>query len=234
MRLNRYIAWKGWATRRKADELIASGRVTIAGRIATLGERVESADEVVVLRDDPTRPDESLVYYAYHKSRGVITHSPQRGERSIEQVSSLKGVFPVGRLDKDSEGLIILTNDGRITERLLSPRFEHEKEYVVTVRETWPKDIVSRLEAGIEENREQLTAKKMSILGMHQASIVLTEGKKHEIRRMLAACGLSVIELKRIRIMGVHLGSLGAGEYRALTGKARLSFLSDLGLPTAE
>lgn len=230
MRLNRYLALRGLATRRKADELIAAGLVTLDGRVATLGEKVTSAAQEVTLAPDLKTINQNWVYYAYHKPRGVITHSPQRGERSIEQESGLRGVFPVGRLDKDSEGLIILTNDGRITQRLLSPHLAREKEYVVTVREVWPKDIVSRLETGVEENGEPLIAKSVKLLGKHQASIILTEGKKHEIRRMLGVSGLSVTELKRIRIMGIHLGSLGAGEYRSITGKARSSFLADLGL----
>lgn len=230
MRLNRYLAQKGIATRREADKLIAAGLVTLDGQVAALGTKVTGPDQEVALATGLKTLHQNLVYHAYYKPRGIITHSPQRGEQSIEGVSGLRGVFPVGRLDKDSEGLIILTNDGRVTERLLSPRFEHEKEYLVTVREAWPKDLAARLEAGVEENGERLVAKRVGMLGKHQASIVLTEGKKHEIRRMLGASGLSVTELKRIRIMGVHLGSLKPGQHRALAGAAKAAFLRDLGL----
>lgn len=230
MRLNRYLALRGFATRRKADELIAAGLVRIDGRIAKIGDRVERADQDIVVGKEASLFQKDAVYYVYYKPRGIITHSPQGKEKSIGDIVPMKGVFPVGRLDKDSEGLMILTNDGRVTERLLSPRFEHEKEYVVTIQETWPREAKSLLEAGIMENGDRLTAKRFTALGKSQASIILTEGKKHQIRRMLGSLGLTVTELRRIRIMGVHLGSLRPGEQRMLSGKAKASFLHDLDL----
>lgn len=230
MRLNRYLALKGIATRRKADELIEAGLVMIDGRVAEVGEKLQHGQEVVTLEKGVKKTTENLVYFAYYKPRGIITHSPQGQERAIGDVISMKGIFPVGRLDKESEGLIILTNDGRITERLLHPRFAHEKEYIVTIQETWPRDIQTVLENGVQENGELLKAKKVTLLSKHQAEIILTEGKKHQIRRMLGASNLSVTELKRLRIMGVHLGSLQPGAKRAIAGKAKDSFLSDLGL----
>lgn len=230
MRLNRYLALRGIATRRQADELIAAGLVTLDGVVATIGTKVMNANQEVTLAPDVKTLHQNLVYYAYHKPRGIITHSPQGKEQAIREVVGLKGVFPVGRLDKDSEGLIILTNDGRVTERLLSPRFEHEKEYIVTVREIIPPEVKERLEAGVEEGGEQLRAKQVTILNKHTANIILTEGKKHEIRRMLGSCHLTVTELRRVRIMGVHLGSLRPGAYRTLAGKAKENFLRDLGL----
>lgn len=230
MRLNRYMALIGLATRRRADELIAAGLVTIDGRVAAIGERVESPRQSVSVAKRLKALDERLVYYAYHKPRGIITHSPQRGERSIESVSGLKGVFPIGRLDKDSEGLIILTNDGRVTERLLGPRYEHEKEYLVTVREPLPRDVSSRLLRGVEEGGERLSAKAVEPVGKHQLRVILTEGKKHQLRRMLAAMALTVTELRRVRIMGVLLGALKPGQHRLLAGPAKAAFLRDLGL----
>lgn len=230
MRLNRFMALKGLATRRGADELIARGLVRIDGQVAKVGERVMHPETEVTLGKEVGNFQKEYQYFAYYKSRGVITHSPQRRERSIQDVSGMKGVFPIGRLDKDSEGLIILTNDGRVTERLLSPRFAHEKEYLVSIRGVWPQGIKQKLEQGIEDSGDNLRAKKFTQLGKQQASIVLTEGKKHQIRRMLASSGLVITELKRIRIMNVHLGSLAVGEGRELTGRARSGFLHDLGL----
>ncbi len=230
MRLNRFLALRGFATRRKADELIAAGLVRIDGQVATLGTKVERADQEVVVGKEAALFQKDQVYYAYYKPRGIITHSPQGKEKSIGDSVPMKGVFPVGRLDKDSEGLMILTSDGRVTERLLHPRFEHEKEYVVTIQEIWPREAKSILETGVMENGERLTAKQFTALGKHQASLILTEGKKHQIRRMLSSLNLTVIELRRVRIMGVHLGSLRPGEKRALAGKAKENFLSDLGL----
>lgn len=230
MRLNRYMAHRGMATRRKADELIAAGMVEVDGQRAKIGDRITHAGQSVVLHQEARHLQPELLYYAYYKPRGIITHSPQRGEWGIEAVSGLRGVFPVGRLDKDSEGLILLTNDGRVTERLLHPRFEHEKEYSVTVRESVAPSVLRKLEGGIEDEGERLTARKVTLVGRHQLTLVLTEGKKHQVRRMLAHCGLTVTELKRVRIMGVHLGSLKVGAARALTGKARQAFLESLGL----
>ncbi|TXH00847.1 MAG: rRNA pseudouridine synthase [Candidatus Moraniibacteriota bacterium] len=230
MRLNRFMALKGLATRRKADELIAAGWVQLDGKVAKVGDKVVHDGQVVTLDERAEQSESEYVYYAYYKPRGIITHSPQHREQSIADVSGIRGVFPVGRLDKDSEGLIILTNDGRITERLLSPRLKHEKEYIVTVREVLPREIKKILEQGIEDGGERLTAEEVTLQGRHQLHMVLTEGKKHEIRRMLATFNLKIIELRRVRIMGVLLGALRPGEKRALTGKARRAFLEALGL----
>lgn len=228
VRINRYLALKGLATRKGADELIKKGLVRLNGSPANLGDQVHARDTVEVLGHRSSK--KSLVYLAYYKPRGVITHSPKRGEVAIKDLVSIPGIFPVGRLDKDSEGLIILTDDGRITERLLHPRFINEKEYVVIVAERIPHDAVRRLTAGISEGGELLKATNATIAGEYHIIITLTEGKKHQVRRMLAALGLSVVRLKRTRIMHVHIGALAPGEYRPLTGKAKAGFLKDLGL----
>lgn len=232
IRLNRYLALRGLATRRKADELIEAGLVLVDGVVAKLGTKIEHADQRVSINRDIKSLRDGLVYFAYYKPRGIITHSPQGKEKGIREVVKIKDIFPVGRLDKDSEGLMVLTNDGRVTERLLHPRFEHEKEYIVTIRETWPSGVKERLEQGVEDGGEILKAKKVTLLNKHEANIILTEGKKHQIRRMLGNCHVTVTELKRVRIMGVHLGSLEPGEKRALTGKGRLAFLEALHLPS--
>lgn len=230
MRLNRFMALKGIAARRKADELIAAGCVCVDGRVARVGERVEHPEAQIVMSPEAKIFASEYAYVAYYKPRGIVTHSPQGQEKSIEKVSGLKGVFPVGRLDKDSEGLILLTNDGRVTERLLSPRFQHEKEYLVTVKETLGAAVQRQLQAGIEDAGECLRAKRVVLLDRRRLSIVLTEGKRHQIRRMLGQLGFSVMELKRIRIMQIHLGSLKPGIYRTISGRAKAGFLRDLGL----
>src|SRR6185369_10309848 len=127
MRINKYLAHKNLCTRREADTLITTGKVLLNGRPAVLGDKVQETDVVKVLfRTKKYR------YFAYNKPRGIITHSPGEGEKDIKQSIPLSGVFPIGRLDKDSEGLIVLTDDGRITDKLLNPDYDHEKEYVVT------------------------------------------------------------------------------------------------------
>lgn len=230
IRLNRYLALQGLATRRGGDELIAAGLVTIDGQVAKLGDKVESASQRVELSRDAVHGSKQHSYLAYYKPRGIITHSPQRNEREIADVSGYPDLFPVGRLDKDSEGLILLTDDGRVTERLLHPRFAHEKEYAVVVRERIPSNVRRILEEGVESEGERLTAREVRIIGPNQLSIILTEGKKHEIRRMLDSVHLTVERLVRVRIMNIRLGSLKIGELRPLVGRSREAFLHELGI----
>lgn len=230
IRINRYLALRGLTTRRGADELIAAGAVLINGQKAKLGDRVASASEKVEIIKNKKAPEKKPAYVAYYKPRGVITHSPQEGERSIQEVSGFAGLFPLGRLDKASEGLIILTNDGRVTERLLHPRFAHEKEYVATVREKVTPQAKAILDKGVLNEGEHLTAKKVDIIGPHTLRVVLTEGKKHQIRRMLDAAHLTVEKLVRTRIMGVHLGALKSGKARVFEAAARNAFLRSLDL----
>lgn len=228
MRINRYLAKQGIATRKEADRLIAAGRVFVNDRRAVLGERVTADDRISL--DQPKEHLKENVYFAYYKPRGIVTHSPQGNARAIVEREGESVLFPIGRLDKTSEGLIILTNDGRVTERLLHPRFEHEKEYLVTVRERVLKETIHLLEQGITSEGEFLRAKKVSIIASRKLSIILTQGKKHQIRRMLSAVHLTVENLTRIRIMGVHLGNLVPGERRKLAGTAKVRFLAELDL----
>lgn len=229
IRLNRFLALRGLATRRGADRLIMEGQVTLNGKRAVLGDTVKNPNDKVQIQKGATEKD--YKYVLFYKPRRIISHSPQHGERSIEMVSGYKGCFPVGRLDKDSEGLILLTDDGRVTERLLHPRFEHEKEYLVSVKEEIrdPRKL-NILTQGIIDAGEKLTAKKVTLISTKTLCIVLTEGKKHEVRRMLLSLGFTVTQLTRIRIMGLHLGKLKPGEARELHGASRKSFLASIGL----
>ncbi len=228
IRINRYLAVRGIVTRKAADGLIAKGLVLINGERAALGAKVNADDHVEVTAD---MTGKRYRYIAYYKPRGIISHSPEKREKGIADVFSVKGVFPVGRLDKASEGLIILTDDGRITERLLHPRFVHEKEYEVKIQEAFKPRDLARLTQGIESEGERLTAKRVKLLDQQSLEIVLTEGKKHQIRRMLAALHLTVKELRRVRILDVHLGTLEPGEGRELRGKELDTFLRSLSLP---
>jgi len=227
MRINKYLAWKKYSTRRGADELIETGAVTINGHVAILGDKVGEHDNVVVkLRGK----QKELVYYAFYKPRGIITHSPGTYEEEIMDVVDIPDVFPVGRLDKDSEGLIILSNDGRITERLLHPRFEHEKEYLVTTKENLRSSFKAKMEAGVRIEYETTAPCKVNIINERMFRVVLTEGKKHQIRRMCVALFQEVKDLKRTRIMTVELGKLKPGEYRKLEGTEKTRFLKSLDL----
>jgi 23S rRNA pseudouridine2604 synthase len=229
IRINRYLAIKGFSTRRGADDLITSGKVRINGKKAELGSKVEESD-VVDVSGSLTPQEKEFTYIAYYKPRGIITHSPQGNERSIAEVAGFPKLFPIGRLDKASEGLIILTDDGRVTDRLLHPRFKHEKEYEVVVREDIPPLAKKVLEEGVKSEGEWLKAKKVTVLGAHKLSIILTEGKKHQVRRMLSEARMTVEQLVRVRVMGVHLGALKPGSSRALRGLAKKMFLEGIGL----
>jgi 23S rRNA pseudouridine2604 synthase len=229
MRINKYLAHKKYCTRREADEHIAHGRVLINGKKAQLGDKVNETDTVKV-----DLPKSDFRYLAYYKPRGVITHSAQKDidpdEQEIKEILPVQGVFPVGRLDKDSYGLIILTDDGRLTDALLNPEHEHEKEYEVLTREKPPSYFAKKLEAGIDIGG--YVTKQCSIVkrGDKKFTFTITEGKKHQIRRMCGALGQSVGDLKRTRILNIRLGALKIGQYRKITGPELKEFLDTLGL----
>jgi 23S rRNA pseudouridine2604 synthase len=231
MRINRYLALKGYATRREADALIEGERVLINGRLAELGDKVAEGDDVVVKSGGSSK---IRTYFAYNKPRGVITHSPQGEETDIKMETAkfkeLEGAFPVGRLDKDSYGLIILTTDGRITDRLLNPVHTHTKEYEVKTARPLPADFKEQMERGVDIGDYVTQPCVVTILGKDLFAITLTEGKKHQIRRMVAALHNDVEELKRTKIMNIELGGLAPGTYRVIEGEELSTFLKSLGL----
>ena len=225
MRINKYLAEKQYSTRRGADELIEKGLVFINGKKAELGQQVESTDKVEV-----RAPKRSYRYFAYNKPRHIITHSPQGSEVDIESVSGIPGVFPIGRLDKDSHGLIILTDDGRVTDRLLNPDAEHDKEYRVTTVQKLRPSFPEHMEKGVDIGGYVTKKCTVKTMGEKMFSITLSEGKKHQIRRMCAKLHVDIADLERTRIMHVRLGSLKAGGHREILGAELAQFLSDLNL----
>ena len=228
IRINRYLALQKISTRKGADELVSQGAVTINGRVAKLGDQVQKTDKVEVA-EKVRKTSADFTYVAYYKPRGIVTHSPQEGEKDIAKVAGFPGLFPIGRLDKESEGLIILTNDGRVTDALLNPKSKHEKEYRVVVRENIPAKVADMLKRGVSNAGEKLHAKEAEVTGGQTIKIVLTEGKTHQVRRMLDVAHLTVEKLKRVRIMDIELGGLGSGESRKLTGVELEKFLKALG-----
>lgn len=225
MRINKYLAHKNYCTRREADTLITAGKVLINGKPAQLGDKVNENDTVQVkFRVKKYR------YFAYNKPRGIITHSPEEGETDIRQTLPLVGVFPIGRLDKDSNGLIILTDDGRITDKLLNPDFAHEKEYIVSTREELPENFKAKMEAGVNIEGYVTKPAIVKVLSPKKFSIILTEGKKHQIRRMVAFFGLATSSLERVRVMNIRLSGLKQGEYRPIMGQELATFLKSLGM----
>jgi 23S rRNA pseudouridine2604 synthase len=230
LRINKYLAEHKYATRRGADALITAGKVTINGVRAKLGDKVKPGDVVSVDAAATAALSAKYVYYAYNKSVGIVTHSPQAGEKDIAQAVPVKGVFPLGRLDKESHGLILLTNDGRVTERLLSPTAEHEKEYIVKVNKPLKQNTLTRLAKGVKIEGYITKQAEVQELGAYAVSLTITEGKRHQIRRMMTALGYEVVDLKRVRIMNITLGDLKDGGLRQLKGAELKNFLTALGL----
>lgn len=229
MRINKYLAQQGLATRRGADALVAGRKVLINGRVAVLGDQVQEGDRIEL----QGARLETYAYYAYHKPRGIITHSAQKGEKDILHTlpkALQQKIFPVGRLDKDSSGLIILTNDGRVTDRLLNPEREHDKEYRVRVVEELPEHFKKKMERGVFIEGYKTKPCSVRVTGARSFLITLTEGKKHQIRRMVTALKNQVDELTRTRILNIRLGDLAPGDTRSLGGSELREFLSRIGL----
>lgn len=228
IRINKYLADKGYATRRGADDIITKGLVTINGKKAVLGDKVTDTDVVVV---NQKRKPNQYVYLAYNKPQGMVTSNAQGEDREIiDAVSYRTRVFPVGRLDKDSHGLIILTNDGRITDRLLNPDKHHEKEYVVTVNKKYTPAFIKHMTEGVDIGDYVTRPTKVKKLKDMTFSITLTEGKNRQIRRMTEKLGYTVTDLKRVRIQNILLNNLKPGQYREIIDDEREVFLSSLGL----
>lgn len=224
IRINKYLAHEGLTTRREADTLIEKGAVLINGKKAVLGQMVEKGDSVELLKDK----NKKYVYLAFNKPKGIVTHSPQRNEKEIKDIIKMKDVFPVGRLDKESHGLIILTNDGRITQRLLDPENRHEREYFVATKQKLRNNFKEKMAAGIQIEGYKTRPAKVSLMGENKFKIILTEGKRHQIRRMMVALFNEVTDLKRIRISNIKLDRLSPGEFRNIEGEELETFLKSL------
>ncbi len=218
MRINQYLAWQKHSTRRGGDELIQKKQVLINGRFAELGDKISEKDVVEVLKN---KKPKSYLYFAYNKPIGETTDTP---------IFLNKEIFPLGRLDKDSHGLMLLTNDGRVTDRLLNPEYDHDKEYIVTVMEKLRPSFKQKMEAGVSIEGYLTKKCRVEILNSFTFKITLTEGKKHQIRRMCVALYNQVRDLKRTRIMNINLGDLSPGSHRAISGEELNLFLKNLGL----
>lgn len=232
MRINKYLALKNHATRRGADELVSQKKVFINGTLAVLGSKVEEHDIVEVRRKANTIPQYS--YIAYNKPVGLVTSAQTPSEQDIvrslpKEISKLK-LFPLGRLDKNSHGLIILTNDGRVTDRLLNPKYEHEKEYEVTVAKPLRANFREKIEKGVNIEGYITKPAKVKIINERKFLITLVEGKTHQIRRMMSALFNEVADLKRVGVMNIRLDNLPLGGYRAITGEELSTFLQSLSL----
>lgn len=216
-RINAYLRDCGIGSRRTIDSYIEKGYVSINGKKATLGSKIRKGDTINV-----SSPQKDLIYALYYKPRGEVTG----------KLPELPGCEPLGRLDKESEGLLLYSNDFRVVDALLHPRHAREKEYEVTVREKCTPRVITLLKKGIYTQEAQYApVKSVSIYNEGRSlKIILTEGKKHEIRRMLNALNLTVLSLKRVRIMSFVIHGLKAGQTHMLSDRQINTLLSELSL----
>ena len=217
MRLNKYISEAGICSRREADKLIEAGRVTLNGQPATLGTQVGDGDEVCV-DGDLIGAKKQPVYIALNKPVGIIcTTEAHIEDNIIDHVGYPERIFPVGRLDRDSEGLILLTNNGDIVNEILRSENNHEKEYLVTVDRPITDLSLRMLADGVKIMGELTKPSNVARLNAQSFRIILTQGLNRQIRRMCSALGYKAQRLQRVRIMNIRLGNLRPGQWRHLT-----------------
>ncbi len=219
IQVNKYISSSGFCSRREADEYIAQCRVTINGKVIMLGARVHPGDVVALDGEKIKLKTQNSLYIAFNKPVGITSTTDQKDKTNIiAYINHPKRIFPIGRLDKDSEGLILLTNDGDIVNKILRAGNEHEKEYIVTVDKPIVSDFVIKMSGGMSILGERTKPCKVFQMGSKKFKIVLTQGLNRQIRRMCEALGYHVTSLKRIRIMNILLDNLTIGTWRNLSG----------------
>lgn len=220
VRVNKFLSEVGFCSRRKADDLIAAGRVKINGVVPEMGTKVSKSDVVTV--DDKTifEPKEDFIYLAFNKPVGIVCTTDTKVEKDniIDYINHPKRIFPIGRLDKPSEGLIFLTNDGDIVNKILRARNNHEKEYIVEVNKPISKEFIQKMGDGMPILDTVTRKCKVEQLSRLTFKIILTQGLNRQIRRMCQFLDYEVMRLKRVRIMNIHL-DVPVGQWRYLTEK---------------
>jgi len=222
IRLQKYLAEAGVASRRAAEAMMTSGRIFVNGKVANvLGTKVDPEKDKVTVDGRPVKENHETVVMMLNKPRGYVVSSRKfEGEKNIFDLIDYKyRIYPIGRLDKDSEGLLLLTNDGQLAEMLTHPRYQKEKEYIVTVDKTINERFLEDMENGVNLDDGRTKPALAEALGADEFSIVLKQGKKRQIRRMCEVLGYEVTRLKRIRVNDLMLGNLKLGQYRILGAK---------------
>ena len=221
VRLNKFLSEKGICSRREADRLVDEGKVMVNGVCAVMGQKVSSADEIVVDGKKVSTKQVKPVLIAVNKPAGIVcTTARFEGEKNIvDMVKYPTRIYPIGRLDKESEGMILMTNLGDLANEISKASNSHEKEYVVTVNNQVTESFLDKMRRGM--HLEELNADTMPCVctktGNREFHIILKQGLNRQIRRMCAACGYRVETLKRIRIMNIHLGNIPQGNFRNVT-----------------
>lgn len=228
LRINKFISESGKTSRRGADKLIMDGRVTINGRVAKIGSQVEPGDEVLV-NGSRIRVARNNVYIALNKPVGITCTTEKNVKGNIvDLVNHPLRVFHIGRLDKDSDGLILLTNDGDIVNEILRAEYRHEKEYIVSVDKPITPEFLKQMSEGVHILNTKTLPCEVRQLSKFDFQIILTQGLNRQIRRMCAELGYEVYRLQRVRIMNIHLGNLPLGQWRDLTKKEKDQLFRDL------
>ena len=232
VRLNKFLSEKGICSRREADRLVDEGKVMVNGVCAVMGQKVSSADEIVVDGKKGSTKQVKPVLIAVNKPAGIVcTTARFEGEKNIvDMVKYPTRIYPIGRLDKESEGLILMTNLGDLANEISKASNSHEKEYVVTVNNQVTESFLDKMRRGM--HLEELNADTMPCVctktGNREFHIILKQGLNRQIRRMCAACGYRVETLKRIRIMNIHLGNIPQGNFRNVTDAEFDKLIKDL------
>ena len=221
IRINKYLSEVGYCSRRVADRLIEEGKITINGKIPKIGTKVVEGDQIEVKgKRIEKSADQKNIYLAFNKPVGIVCTTDRRVEPDnvIDFIKYPKRIFPIGRLDKPSEGLIFLTNDGDIVNKILRARNNHEKEYIVSVNRPINKDFIKKMSNGVEILDTITKNCFVQQLGQKKFRIILTQGLNRQIRRMCESLGYKVRKLKRVRIMNIKL-DIPIGKYREFTKK---------------
>lgn len=227
IRLNKYLSDAGMCSRREADKLIEKGEVLVDGAPALVGMKV-SEDQIISVKGKKIQKEEEFILLAVNKPAGVVcTTSTEFKEKTIvELVGYPKRVYPIGRLDKNSQGLILMTNQGEIADKILRGSNYHEKEYMVTVDQEIVPDFLEKMRNGIPILNTITRKCEVVQIGKRSFSIILTQGLNRQIRRMCEYCGYRVVKLKRVRIMNILLGDLKVGNYRNVTEEEKEELFS--------
>jgi pseudouridine synthase len=230
MRLQKFLSAAGVCSRRHGETYIQTGRVRVNGRVATvLGTQVDPGKDRIEVDGRTVTLQKQYIYIAIHKPKGYVTSCSHTGEAVVLDLVDLPArLFPVGRLDKDSTGLLLLTNDGRIHHRLSHPSFDHEKEYEVTVERPILDSALEQLASGMLLKGTRTRPARVSRLAGRRFRIVLQEGRNRQIRRMVGKVGHRVVRLKRIRVANIRLGNLPVGAWRYLGPKEKKILLQGL------
>lgn len=217
IRLNKFLSDAGFCSRRQADRLIEEGHVKVNNETALMGQKVTLLHKVTVDGKEVSREEEQIVI-AFNKPVGVeCTTDKNNPDNIVDYINYKKRIYPIGRLDKNSQGLILLTNDGALVNNILKASNYHEKEYVVTVDKPITEEFIKQMSKGVKILDQVTRPCVVKKVNKHTFNIILTQGLNRQIRRMCETLGFKVQKLKRVRIMGVHLDNLPIGNYRNLT-----------------